>query len=415
MKRSSYPGGATAGRKHEQRAAFTLVELLVVITIIGMLMALLLPAVQAAREAGRRATCTNNEKQISLAMLNFDSAHNFLPGYKMPLLGGLNATTGRPNHYPVSWVVPILPDMGRKDLYDAFVAAANSGSGQIPPAVSLSIMVCPTDPPDDSSGNQNNASGSLANPSFLSYVVNRGRNGWNFTPAVGVCFDQYVQWEVKTPPASNPTNDPQLNPQPAKVSLNYLTTRDGATNTLLLAESLLTPIGCYGDAAKTAGTPPCLALLRPTGGGSSSEPGEQRLSTDPYPTPDTPGANKTFYYRPDCRWFDSFNVGGTTQQWPDAANPYAELTLGFDWSGLGNRAGAKVSDQIVSRHADLIIVSFCDGHQYTMRNDIDINTFRHMCTPDSAAALRMCNTAAPNGAGTNDGPQGVLDEGMTGQ
>ena len=51
---------------------FTLVELLVVITIIGVLIGLLLPAVQAAREAGRRAQCMNNEKNLSLAMINFE-------------------------------------------------------------------------------------------------------------------------------------------------------------------------------------------------------------------------------------------------------------------------------------------------------------------------------------------------------
>src|SRR6188472_3349467 len=95
--------------EHPRRSGFTLVELLVVIAIIGVLVSLLLPAVQAAREAARRMSCGNNLKQIGLAMHNFHDTNNKLPSNIRPSA----VSTVR-----VRWASYILPFMEQSPLYD---------------------------------------------------------------------------------------------------------------------------------------------------------------------------------------------------------------------------------------------------------------------------------------------------------
>eukprot|EP01136_Pigoraptor_vietnamica_P035091 Opistho-1_new@99872 len=103
----------------KQRTGFTLVELLVVITIIGMLVALLLPAVQNAREAGRRAQCLNNMKNVTLALQNFESGKQRFPGLREHL-GIPNTGMSSNQQIKASWAFMILPQLDRNDLYRAY-------------------------------------------------------------------------------------------------------------------------------------------------------------------------------------------------------------------------------------------------------------------------------------------------------
>jgi prepilin-type N-terminal cleavage/methylation domain-containing protein/prepilin-type processing-associated H-X9-DG protein len=104
--------------KIPKRFGFTLVELLVVIAIIGVLVGLLLSAVQAAREAARRMSCKNNLKQLSLATLNFESAHHRFPsggwGYQWPGFPDIGGRNGQPG----SWNYSILPFMEQGAIYE---------------------------------------------------------------------------------------------------------------------------------------------------------------------------------------------------------------------------------------------------------------------------------------------------------
>jgi prepilin-type N-terminal cleavage/methylation domain-containing protein len=124
--------------------AFTLVELLVVVAIIGVLVALLLPAVQAAREAARRAQCENNLKQIGLAALHFEDTHKTLPPGAV-----WNASGAKKG----SVYVYLLPYLERSSLYDAFDFSKTSIDGSTLPGTTTLIastiiptFLCPSDP-----------------------------------------------------------------------------------------------------------------------------------------------------------------------------------------------------------------------------------------------------------------------------
>ncbi len=109
------------------RIAFTLVELLVVIAIIGVLVGLLLPAVQSAREAARRMQCSNNLKQLALSLHNYESTHKtFPPGSVLPRVFAVYPPTATNNTAKTAgwtWSSFILPFIEQTALYDATVGA----------------------------------------------------------------------------------------------------------------------------------------------------------------------------------------------------------------------------------------------------------------------------------------------------
>jgi prepilin-type N-terminal cleavage/methylation domain-containing protein len=143
------------------KRGFTLVELLVVIAIIGTLVALLLPAVNAAREAARNASCKNNIKQLTTALINMDSNGRSMPGYVNELADtsqGKNASGQYNVARRASWIVVIFPYMEQGPLWEQW--SGNFPSN--PQAPYIEVLTCPSNPPESS------------NLPWLSYVGNAG-------------------------------------------------------------------------------------------------------------------------------------------------------------------------------------------------------------------------------------------------
>ncbi len=142
------------------RRGFTLVELLVVIAIIGILIAMLLPAVQAARESARMVQCSNSIRQLGLALLNYESARKQFPySSYWKKYGTTNvtldlSTINQPNNAQLgeNWVIKILPQIENKTLLATMdltkpISGTKTYQGNMDArAVPLSIMLCPSDP-----------------------------------------------------------------------------------------------------------------------------------------------------------------------------------------------------------------------------------------------------------------------------
>jgi prepilin-type N-terminal cleavage/methylation domain-containing protein len=378
---------------------FTLVELLVVITIIGMLVSLLLPAIQAARETGRRNTCMSNMRNASVALMQVHDSKRGFPGYAN-VVGNKRA----------SWVVTILNQLDQGNVYQNWVntpltTAATTQPGPTYPVgtfttsvpwayTTLSVLTCPSDPststiPDQLSYVVNTGSARTANDNFPGGAVFEDSNS-------GVFFNQAGSDAM--PSAPTPT---QYNPNGTggkgfsqgtkyKTTMDFITSNDGTSYTLMLSENLQS-----GNWA----TDPIDSQASITG----------NRPADPYQSDFQMRQNTGFV------WFittkvnnvddgtlpntdfnpTGMNINQNARDLP-SPNPYQTYPL-----SMTDRSGGLAYARPSSAHTGGVNVIFCGGNHRFIAEEIPYYVYTQLMTPRQSACIvtlsATMNTAKQNG------------------
>jgi prepilin-type N-terminal cleavage/methylation domain-containing protein len=333
-------------RLRSQGPGFTLVELLVVIAIIGILVALLLPAVQAAREAARRSQCTSQLKQLALGAINHHDTHKHFPtgGWGWGYVGDPDRGFGQDQ--PGGWMFNVLPFIEEQALHDlggnGDGATADrdqrAGAQQVAQST-VSISNCPSRRPAIL---YPRAGGALTNALTPSETVKM-----DYAANAGHCVSEFDDTSIYKGPNSYNATDVENYMRTARAQLQIRTAQGSRKHSGI----------SFGISE--------VSIRHITDGTSSTYLiGEKVVPSNLYNTGTHGGDNETW-----CTGFNNDNFRIT------ARNLGTEALLPIPDTDL---TSANSQDRFGSSHSAVWIMSFCDGSVHNMTYDIDWQVHRDL-------------------------------------
>jgi prepilin-type N-terminal cleavage/methylation domain-containing protein/prepilin-type processing-associated H-X9-DG protein len=219
-----FSGGSALMTRHA-RKGFTLIELLVVIAIISVLIALLLPAVQSAREAARRIQCTNNLKQIGLATHNYLTGMNtFPPGAATNMTSFIEYASWAPNQSSLSLLLPFIDSGPLFNAMNYNFTTTYAPANNTAQLTFIATFLCPSDP---------NVANHDCNNNYAA-CMGTTTDSMNSSTQVGA---GWIQWAPGSPPGYSFTGSTGLYAWAVAYSIASCT--DGTSNTVAFAETLM--------------------------------------------------------------------------------------------------------------------------------------------------------------------------------
>lgn len=380
--------------KTSRNGGFTLVELLVVIAIIGILVGLLLPAVQAAREAARRMECSNNLKQIMLALHNYESANSRFPAGRLAPDWVINGTAraGYTNYNSVDqnpasghWTgfrsvhSAILPYIEQANLYNlidfSVPTAVRLTTGGVPtnanyPAYSQAggMFICPSDANTGRVVSENNYRYNFGGSTPYAGAENSSNNNNTNASAHGFLSGGNGAFTIGT-------------------HLQTSAMSDGLSNTVFFSERT------KGSGLDLSVTPPRIEDIVTTPGRANMMWAPDALMAD---CMTFNGAPSRFHFNSAGRWLDGSDFSNgwpfgfySSTQYNHVAPPNWRFNDCGSWSAIPDAPGEHAIISARSMHQDVVNAGLGDGSVRTFTSTIDLSVWRSLGTRDGGEVFQM--------------------------